>query len=78
MKNVKMYSTTWCHFCKMAKNFFEENDIKYEEVNVEEDDQAAEEMVQKSGQTGVPVIEIGDSIIIGFDKTAIKKELGMK
>ena len=62
----------------MAKNFFEENDIKYEEVNVEEDDQAAEEMVQKSGQTGVPVIEIGDSIIIGFDKTAIKKELGMK
>ena len=73
-----MYSTTWCHFCKMAKNFFEENDIKYEEVNVEEDDQAAEEMVQKSGQTGVPVIEIGDSIIIGFDKTAIKKELGMK
>ena len=62
----------------MAKNFFEENDIKYEEVNVEEDDQAAEEMGQKSGQTGVPVIEIGDSIIIGFDKTAIKKELGMK
>lgn len=72
---VKMYTTTWCHFCKEAKKFFEENDIKFTEVNVEKDKKAAEEMIEKSGQMGVPVIEINGEIIIGFNKPAIRKAL---
>jgi len=78
MKKVRIYTTTWCHFCKQAKAFFEENNVKFEEINVEENEKAAEEIIKKSGQTGVPVIDIGGKIIVGFDKGAIKKELGLK
>ena len=78
MKKVKIYSTTWCHWCKLAREFFRENHMPFEDINVEENEKAAEEMVKKSGQTGVPVIDIGGKIIVGFDKAAIKKELGMK
>ncbi len=72
---VKIYTTTWCHFCKEAKRYFRQNGIKFEEVNVEKDAEAANEMVQKSGQMGVPVIEINGRVIIGFDKAAIEKAL---
>lgn len=72
---VKIYTTTWCHFCKEAKKFFSENNVKFTEVNVENDQKAAEEMIEKSGQMGVPVIEINGEIIVGFDRNRIKKAL---
>lgn len=68
---VTVYSTTWCGFCKQAMKYFDSIGVKYKDINVEEDRQAAEEMVKKSGQMGVPVIEIGKDLIIGFDKLKI-------
>lgn len=70
-KKVIVYSTSWCGFCAQAKKYFDSIDVKYDDINVEEDRQAAEDMVQKSGQMGVPVIEIGEHLIVGFDKPKI-------
>ena len=75
---VKIYTTNHCPYCKMAKEFFKAHNVKYEEVNVEEDQKAAEEMIEKSGQMGVPVIEIDGKLIIGFDKKAIETTLKLK
>ena len=61
----------------MAKAFLKQNNIPYKEINVAEDRKAASEMIEKSGQMGVPVIEIDGKIIIGFDRNAIKKELNL-
>ena len=72
---VKIYTTNHCPYCKMAKEFFTKHNVKYEEINVEENEKAAEDMIEKSGQMGVPVIEINGTIIVGFDKRAIEKEL---
>lgn len=69
--NVTVYSTTWCGFCKQAKKYFDNINVKYNDVNVEQDQAAAEQMVKESGQMGVPVIKIGDDIVIGFDKPKI-------
>ena len=74
---VKIYSTEWCHFCKEAKKFFEANNVKFKEIDVGKDQKAAEEMVEKSGQMGVPVIDINGEIIVGFDRNRIKKALKM-
>ena len=76
--NVKIYTTTTCPYCVMAKKFFKEHDVKYEEINVERDSKASQEMVKKSGQMGVPVIDINGTIIVGFDKKAIEKALKLK
>ncbi|MDI6721518.1 MAG: Uxx-star family glutaredoxin-like (seleno)protein [Candidatus Aenigmarchaeota archaeon] len=78
MHNVTIYTTSTCHFCKLAKEFFQQNSVKYKEINVEDDEKAAEEMIEKSGQMGVPVIDIDGKIIVGFDRSAIKKALGIK
>jgi len=72
---VKLYSTTWCSFCRMAKEFFRDKKIKFEDINVQEDQEAAEEMIKKTGQSGVPVIDIDGKIIIGFNIEEIKKTL---
>ena len=72
---VKIYTTTSCPYCHLAIDFFKENKVEYEEINVQEDSDAAKEMVEKSGQMGVPVIMIGDKIIVGFDKEKIKAAL---
>lgn len=72
---VTVYSTTWCGFCHQAKKYFDSIGVKYNDVNVEEDQKAAEAMVQKSGQMGVPVIEIGKEIIVGFNKPKIDDAL---
>ena len=77
-KKVKIYTTTWCAFCKTEKEFLKKNNVAFQEINVEKDQKAAEEMIKKSGQTGVPVTEIDGKIIVGFDKDALKKELGLK
>ena len=75
---VKIYSTPTCPYCHMAKDFLKENGISFEDIDVAQNHEAAHEMVEKSGQMGVPVIEINGKIIIGFDREAIKKELGLK
>jgi len=72
---VKIYSTDTCFFCKKAKEFLKQNKIKFQEVNVMEDEAAAREMINKSGQSGVPVLDIDGTIIIGFDVPKIKKAL---
>lgn len=77
MTKVIIYSTPTCPYCNMAKEFFKENKIKYEEFDVSTNEDKKDEMIEKSGQMGVPVIIIGDKIIIGFDKKAIKKELNL-
>lgn len=78
MKDVKIYSTPTCHFCHMAKDFFQEKDIKYTEFNVAEDSEKRAEMMEKTGQMGVPVIEIGDEVVIGFNESKILSLLGLE
>lgn len=75
--SVTIYTTPSCVYCKMAKSFFQENNIQYEEKNVASDDAAREEMVKKSGQLGVPVVEINGKILVGFDEEAFKKILNI-
>lgn len=68
---VKIYSTPSCMYCNMAKDYFKEQGVAYEEINVATDIEKRKEMVEKSGQLGVPVIEIGDKVIVGFDEEEI-------
>lgn len=72
---VEIYSTPTCPFCVMAKDYFNQQGVEYVDYNVAEDQEKASEMVQKSGQMGVPVIVIDDNIIIGFDKPRIEEIL---
>lgn len=76
-KKVTIYSTPTCHYCNMAKEFFKAHDIAYTEYNVVEDADKRAEMVEKSGQMGVPVIFIDDSMTIGFSEGKLKEELGL-
>lgn len=82
MKNeepaVIVYSTTTCPYCTMAKNFLRENGVKFVDKNVGNDAAAANEMVEKSGQMGVPVLDINGEIIVGFNKDAIARALNLK
>jgi glutaredoxin 3 len=77
MQNVTIYSTPSCHFCHMAKDFFKENNVAYTEYNVAGDAEKRQEMMDKSGQLGVPVILIGPELVIGFNKPKIVKLLGL-
>jgi glutaredoxin 3 len=77
MKNVKIYSTPTCHFCHVAKDFLAEKGVKYEEFNVATDLAKRKEMMDKSGQMGVPVIDIEGDIVVGFDEEQISKLLGV-
>lgn len=72
---VIIYSTTICPYCVMAKEYFDNKGVSYEDKNVGEDKEAAEEMVKKSGQMGVPVVDIDGNIIIGFDPDSFDKFL---
>ena len=76
-KKVKIYSTPACPFCMMAKKFLKENNIDFEDIDVSTDQAKAQEMVQKSGQMAVPVIDIDGELIVGFDKEKIRKALGL-
>ena len=75
---IKVYSTTYCPYCTLAKDWLKKHKLKFTEVNVENDPEAAKEMVKRSGQRGVPVIEIDGKIVVGFDKVALAKILGIK
>ena len=72
---VKIYTTPTCVYCRMAKDFFKEHNVQYEEYNVTEDLKAREEMVSKSGQMGVPVIDVEGELIVGFDKERLMELL---
>ena len=76
-KKVKVYSTPTCPYCKQVKDFLKQNKVDYTDVDVSKDEKAAQEMIDKSGQMGVPVIEIGNELIVGFDRPKIKKALGI-
>lgn len=75
---VIVYSTHTCPYCTMAKDFLKQSKIQFENVFVDEDSEKADEMIQKSGQTGVPVLDINGKIIVGFNQPAIKKALNLK
>lgn len=74
-RRVKLYSTSTCPSCNMAKEFLKGQKVEFEDVDVENDEEAVKEMVQKSGRTALPVIDIDGQIIVGFDKVAIVKAL---
>jgi len=73
---VTIYSTPVCHFCEAAKEFFKENDVTYTEHDVAADADKRQEMIDLTGQMGVPVIQIGQDIVIGFDEDKVKELLG--
>lgn len=75
MSKVEIYSTPTCTFCHYAKDFFTENNIAYTEYNVATDLEKRQDMVQKSGQMGVPVIDIDGEITVGFDEARIRELL---
>jgi len=76
-KEVKVYSTPTCPWCQKTKKFLEEHDIAYQDFNVAADKSARDEMVKKSGQMGVPVIEIDGDIVVGYDEGWLKQKLGL-
>ncbi len=76
-KKVTIYTTPTCVYCKMAKEFFKEHNIAYEEKDVAVDERAREEMVEKSGQLGVPVIDVNGSTVVGFDQGKLSQLLGI-
>lgn len=78
MSKVTIYSTPTCHFCHMAKDFFKEKDVVFEDFDVSTDLEKRKEMINKSGQMGVPVILIGEQLIVGFNKPKIVELLGIK
>ncbi len=76
-KTVSIYSTPTCHFCQMAKEFFAENKIEYTNYDVSKDLARRQEMFTITSQMGVPVIIIGDDVVIGFDRDKIAELLGV-
>lgn len=74
---VVIYTTPTCHFCHAAKEFFTENNVAYEEYDVAADQAKRQEMVEMTGQMGVPVIRIGNDVVIGFDEGKVKELLKM-
>ncbi len=78
MQQVTIYSTPTCHFCHLAKDFFKENNVPFVDYDVMADPQKLQEMRQTSGQMGVPVIVIGNNVVVGFDRERIADILQIK
>ena len=78
MAKVKIYSTPTCAYCVMAKQWLKENNVEYEDLNVAQDIVKRNELMEKTGQMAVPVIEIGEELIIGFDRNRLAQLLGIK
>ncbi|MFH1453516.1 MAG: Uxx-star family glutaredoxin-like (seleno)protein [Armatimonadota bacterium] len=76
-KKVKIYTTPTCPYCIMAKEFLSRNNIDFENKDVSSDREAAREMIEKSNQRAVPVIDVDGKLIVGFNKEAISHELGI-
>ena len=77
MPKVKIYSTPTCVYCQTLKTFLKEKGIEFEDLDVSKDEKAREEMIEKTGQMGVPVTDIDGEIVIGFDKEKISKLLNL-
>jgi len=77
MAKVTVYSTPSCPYCIKAKEFLTSNNIEFENIDVSVDQEKAQEMMDKSGQMGVPVVDIDGEMIVGFDKEKITKALGL-
>lgn len=77
MANITIYSTPTCPYCQQAKTYLKDNNVDFADIDVANDNEKAQEMVEKSGQMGVPVIDIDGEIIVGFDKEKIDKQLGL-
>jgi len=78
MPKVTIYTTPSCVYCRMAKDFFKKNNVEYAELNVVDDEKAREDMIKKSRQLGVPVIDVDGEIFVGFDQAGLKKALNIK
>jgi glutaredoxin-like YruB-family protein len=76
-REVKIYTTPTCPYCKMAKKFLDDNGIKYQEFNVAEDKAARKEMKDKCNSLGVPTICIDNEVLVGFDEGQLKGKLGL-
>jgi glutaredoxin 3 len=72
---VKIYSTPTCPYCEMTKEYLKEHDVQYEEIDVSKNEAAQKEMIAKSKQMGVPVIDIDGTVIVGFNQAEIEKAL---
>ena len=77
MKPVTIYTTPTCTYCKMSKDFFAANNVPYTEHNVAADLEKRKEMIEKSGQMGVPVIYVGDEMVVGFNRAKLEQLLGL-
>lgn len=75
---IKVYSAPSCPYCVALKEFLKERRIEFEEIDVSKDKKKAQEMIKKSGQMGVPVVEIDGEIVVGFDREKIEKILKLK
>ena len=78
MRTVTIYTTPSCVYCKKAKEFFTQHNVQYSEKNVASDAAAREEMIKKSGQLGVPVIDIEGAIVVGYDRGRLAELLGIQ
>lgn len=76
-QEIIIYTTPYCPYCQAAKKFFKQQGLEYQEIDVSQDPVKAQEMVQKSGQMGVPVIDIDGQIIVGFQKQRLEEALGV-
>ncbi|NQS99973.1 MAG: glutathione S-transferase N-terminal domain-containing protein [Candidatus Omnitrophica bacterium] len=77
MKNVKVYGASTCPYCAQVKQFLKDNNVEFEYADVSSDQAAAREMMDKSGQMGLPALDIGGEIIVGFEREKIKSVLGL-
>jgi len=78
MPKVRVFSTPFCPYCVTLKEFLKERGVEFEDIDVTEDRASLDEMIEKSGQTGVPVIEIDGQIVVGFERDKISKILGLE
>lgn len=78
MKKVAIYTTPTCVYCKMAKDLFQKHHIEYAEYNVAQDAEKRNELIERTGQMGVPVITVDNEVIIGFDEERIRLLLDIK
>jgi glutaredoxin-like YruB-family protein len=76
--HVAIYSTPTCHFCHLTKDFFKAHNVAFTDYNVAEDQEKRKEMIELTGQMGVPVIKINDQIVIGYDEDALSSMLGIQ
>ncbi len=74
---IKVYSTPMCPYCHKVKDFLKDNNVEFEAIDVSQDQEAAKYMVEKTNQMGVPVIEVDDEFIVGFNKAKIVEKLGL-